>query len=78
MASVKWLWKNFAALASVAVTLLFYGFLLPYVPSAGLGARVGWCVFAVAAASLTYAAATLLMKFDEWRWIKDAVRRKQM
>jgi len=76
VASVKWLWKNFAALGSLAVVLLFYGFLQPYVPTSGLGARAGWCAFAVVAGGLTYAAATLLMKFDEWRWIKDAVRRK--
>jgi putative peptidoglycan lipid II flippase len=76
VASAGWLWKSLAALASMAVVLFFYGFLLPYASSAGLLARAGWCVGAVAAGGLAYAAATMLMKFDEWRWIKDAVRRK--
>ena len=71
--SVGWLWKSFAALALMVTALMFYGFLLPYIPSAGIWARLGWCAGAVAVGASTYAAATLSMKFDEWRWIKGAV-----
>ena len=77
VASVGWLWKNFAALTVMVVILLLYGSLLPYVHSAGIWARIGWCAGAVTAGALTYAAATLFMKFDEWRWIKDAVGKKE-
>ena len=75
--SVEWVWRSFAALTSMAVVLFFYGFLLPYVPSAGLWVRAWWCVGAVAAGGFTYAAATLAMKFDECRWIKDALRKRR-
>ena len=75
VAPAGWLWKNFAALASMSAVLLFYGRLLPYAPSAGILARAGWCAGAVLAGGGAYAAATMLMKFDEWRWIRDAVRK---
>ena len=74
--STGWLLKNFAALTFMAVTVLFYGFLLPYVLSAVGWARAGWCAGAVMSGVFVYAAVTLLMKFDEWRWIKDAVTRR--
>ena len=75
--SVGWMWKNFAALTAMVIILLLYGFLLPYAPSAGVWARVGWCAVAVTAGGLTYTVVTLLMKFDEWRWIKDAVKKRE-
>ena len=74
--SAGWLCKSFASLALMTAVLFLYGFLLPYTPSAGVLVRVVWCAGIVAAGGFTYAAATLLMKFDEWRWIKDAVRKK--
>ena len=74
--SAKWLLKSFCALTLMVAILLLYGFLLPYNPSAMVWARVGWCAGAVASGIFTYAAATLSMKFDEWRWIRDAVRKK--
>ena len=77
LASIEWLWKSFAALTSMVVAVLFYRFLLPYVPSAKGLARAGWCAGAVAIGCAAYAGVTLGMKFDEWRWIKDAVRRRE-
>jgi putative peptidoglycan lipid II flippase len=75
LASKEWALKNLAALAMMAAVLLTCGYFLPYPQAGRLWARAGWCLAAVLAGGLTYAAATLFMDFDEWRWIRSAVRR---
>jgi putative peptidoglycan lipid II flippase len=72
-----WILKNALALALMLAALSLYLYAAPYVPSASLPARALWCAGAAAVGAFVYAAATLVLKFDEWRWIKDAVTRKQ-
>jgi putative peptidoglycan lipid II flippase len=75
--SPAWLIKNALALAAMLAALALYLCAVPYVSSAPLAARSIWCLGAATAGALVYAAATLALKFDEWRWIKDAVARKR-
>jgi putative peptidoglycan lipid II flippase len=75
--SVVWVGKILIALASMAIALYLYGSWAPYVPSAKLWIRSLWCLGIVAVGSGAYAAATLALKFEEWRWIKDAVARRR-
>jgi putative peptidoglycan lipid II flippase len=68
-----WLKKSGAALIAMALALRLHGALLPYASQAPLGARAAWCAGAVLIGGGVYAAATLWLKFDEWRWIRDAL-----
>ncbi|MDR2523782.1 MAG: murein biosynthesis integral membrane protein MurJ, partial [Synergistaceae bacterium] len=68
-----WAGKMAAALAILVLTLTLYIRLLPYAPSASLTFRIGWCVGAVLLGGGVYTAVTLALKFDEWRWIRDAL-----
>jgi putative peptidoglycan lipid II flippase len=72
----SWIFKCVLALALMLAALALYLRLTPYVPSASLSARIFWCAGATAAGGFIYAAATLALGFDEWRWIRDAVARK--
>jgi putative peptidoglycan lipid II flippase len=73
---VAWIVKSLLALASMGLVLFLYTFFLPYAPSAGLWKRAGWCMGVVAVGSAAYVAATLLLRFEEWCWIKGAVMKK--
>jgi len=77
VASSGWLLKSFTALTSMVVVLYLYMFLLPYTPSGGGWLRGGWCAGAVTAGCITYAFVTITMRFDEWRWIKEAMKGKK-
>jgi putative peptidoglycan lipid II flippase len=72
--SAGWLGKSVTALLPMVFVLRFYVFLLPYAPGAGFGTRAAWCAGAVLAGISVYAAATLALKFEEWNWIRGAVR----
>ncbi|MDR1978935.1 MAG: murein biosynthesis integral membrane protein MurJ [Synergistaceae bacterium] len=74
--SMNWVGRSVIALLLMTFVLRFYVFLLPYAPSAGLWPRASWCAGAMLAGGSAYAAATLAMKFDEWNWIKGAVRKE--
>jgi putative peptidoglycan lipid II flippase len=74
--SIVWLTKMVTALALMGLALGFYGFLLPYAPFAGLGTRAGWCLGAIAVGSGVYGIASWILRFEEWRWISDALARK--
>jgi putative peptidoglycan lipid II flippase len=77
VASVSWLWKSVAALVSLGAVLGVYEFLLPYDPLTDGWRRAAWCLGAVAAGGVAYAAVTLALKFEEWRWIRDALHLKK-
>jgi putative peptidoglycan lipid II flippase len=70
---MSWVGKSVISLSLMIVVLRFYVFLLPYAPSANFWIRAIWCAGAVLAGGVTYAAATLALKFEEWRWIEGAV-----
>jgi putative peptidoglycan lipid II flippase len=75
--SPAWIFRIATALASMLVVLFLYVRLAPYAPSASLSSRTAWCAGAAAAGAFVYAAATLALGFDEWRWIKDAVTKNR-
>jgi putative peptidoglycan lipid II flippase len=69
----RWVIKTAAALMMMTLALALYSRLLPYAPSVGLAFRATWCAGAALLGGGTYAAATLALKFDEWRWIRDGL-----
>jgi putative peptidoglycan lipid II flippase len=75
--SARWALKIAVALILMFFALELYGFLLPYGPSGGLGVRAGWCLGAIAVGGGVYGAASRALRFEEWRWIGDALTRKQ-
>jgi putative peptidoglycan lipid II flippase len=75
--SRSWLFKSALALSFMGVALLLYGSRIPYAPAASLLPRATWCLGAVAAGGLAYAAATLALRFDEWSWIAEALFRRK-
>jgi putative peptidoglycan lipid II flippase len=76
IASKDWMGKSAVALALTALALYLYGFLLPYTPSAGLGSRAGWCAGGISVGCAVYSGLTLILKFEEWDWIKGALAGK--
>ncbi|MDR1649622.1 MAG: murein biosynthesis integral membrane protein MurJ [Synergistaceae bacterium] len=74
---LSWVLRSALALVSMLAALALYLHLTPYVPSAPLLSRAVWCMGAAAGGGFVYAAATLALGFDEWRWIKDAVTGKR-
>jgi hypothetical protein len=73
--SMGWLGKSVTALLLMVFVLRVYVFLLPYAPGASFGVRAVWCAAATLLGIFAYAAATLAMKFEEWNWIKGALRK---
>jgi putative peptidoglycan lipid II flippase len=73
---VSWVLKNLLSLSFMVLALLLYRVWIPYVPSASLTLRIFWCLGATTLGGVSYAAITLALKFDEWRWIKSAVAGK--
>jgi putative peptidoglycan lipid II flippase len=70
---LAWCLKNALALAIMLAALALCVRAAPYDPSASLSSRVFWCLGFTAAGAASYAAATLALRFEEWRWIKDAI-----
>jgi putative peptidoglycan lipid II flippase len=73
----SWLFNSALALSFMGVVLLLSGSRIPYAPAASLSPRAAWCLGAVAAGGFAYAAATLTLRFDEWKWIAEALFRRK-
>ncbi len=75
--SLLWTGKMFLSLLFTALLVVLWRRLFPYSPAFTGLLRVAWFggVFCVAASG--YAAVTWLLRFQEWRWLFDAVRRKE-
>ena len=75
--SGRWTLKIAAALALTILAATAYGCALPYVPSAPLTRRALWCLGVILAGAAAYAAATLALRCEEWRWIREALGRRK-
>ncbi len=72
--SPAWFLKSLAALALMSLVIYGYCLLWPYSPAASLTNRVLWCCGVTFAGAAVYTAVTLLLKFEEWRWLKEATQ----
>ncbi|GHS92688.1 hypothetical protein AGMMS50276_01130 [Synergistales bacterium] len=70
---VKWIIKSALAIALMSAALFFYCYCVWYDSTRSLIIRILWCLGSVLAGGAIYIAATLALRFDEWRWIKNAV-----
>ena len=60
------------SLAVIDITVLIYKYFIPYSTDAKILTRSLWIAGAVILGAVSYAVITILMKFSEWKWIKDA------
>jgi putative peptidoglycan lipid II flippase len=72
---MPWIGKSAASLLLMIFVLRVYVFLLPYAPSASFWTRSVWCGGAMLVGALSYAGTTLVLRFEEWNWIAEALRR---
>ena len=71
-----WVGKSTVALLLMASVLRLYCVMVPYTPAASFGLRAAWCVGAMVVGGGIYAATTLMLKFEEWHWIRGALSKK--
>lgn len=72
----EWLIKIASSAAVMVLLLALMKLNFPYPQEGTVAARVLWLGSAVVLGGLSYAAATLVLKCSEWKWILDAVKRK--
>lgn len=72
---LSWSWLGKSSLALVVTGLAVWGcsLLRPYDPSAAFHTRALWCLWVPACGTIAYAAATLALRCDEWRWVAEAL-----
>lgn len=63
------------ALIIIVVSVCIYKFMLPYNPDAKLLIRSLWILGVIAFSACTYSIATVIMKFDEWKLLRQAFRK---
>ena len=73
----KILAKYIIALIIAAIVVYAYKFLWPYSPEAKLFIRALWCLGVIALCAVSYFAAAVIMKFEEWHLLKQAFGRKK-
>jgi putative peptidoglycan lipid II flippase len=74
---LRWIIKSALALAAMGTALILFRASFPYDAGASAALRTLWCLGAVLLGGSVYAAATLSLRFDEWRWIKTAIAQKR-
>ncbi len=74
--SPAWMSKMGSALLGVSGLTVAAKTFLPYAPEAPLIVRVFWTGGILLFVACAYAATTALLRFPEWRWLKDACVRK--
>ena len=69
-------WDYLVALTVLDASIMLYRFVLPYNPDARLNIRALWCLGVIALSAGSYCLVTLKMKFNEWKLLREAFRRK--
>ena len=64
------------SLAVIDISVLIYKYFIPYAPDARLLIRALWILGVIAVSASSYSIVTIMMKFNEWKWIKDAFTKK--
>lgn len=63
------------ALTVLDISILLYRFVLPYNPDSRLVIRVLWSVGIIIIGAASYAIVTIMMKFNEWKLLRQAFRK---
>ena len=70
--SLDWIGDMLFALMWLDIVVRSCRYLLPYNPDSTLSVRALWCLGIIAVGIAVYSAVTLLMRFSEWSWIRQA------
>ncbi|MDD3917887.1 MAG: murein biosynthesis integral membrane protein MurJ, partial [Synergistaceae bacterium] len=74
--SVPWTAKMGVSLAFTGLIVVAWRWFFPYSPESSGILRAAWVGGVFCAAASGYAAVTALLRFQEWRWLFGALRRK--
>ena len=74
--SLKRFCEYIFALAIVCFAVIIFKNFWTYNPSGKLFMRVLWCVSVIIFSALAYSITTLILKFNEWQWLKTAFVKK--
>ena len=73
----KILGDYFIALTVLDASIMLYKFLWPYNSDARIYVRASWCLIVIVLSALIYSIFTFKMKFEEWKLLKQAFRKKK-
>lgn len=71
----KFVCDYLVSLAVIDISVLIYKYFIPYAPDARLLIRTLWILGVIAVSASSYSIVTIMMKFNEWKWIKDAFKK---
>ena len=74
--SLRRICEYIIALSVIFISVSIFKFLWPYDPAGKLFIRVSWCAGVIIFSAVTYSITTLLLKFNEWQWLKTAFIKK--
>ena len=73
----RFFWDYLSALAVMDAMIMLYKFVWPYDSAWRVGMRSVWVLGVIAVAASVYAVVTSVMKFEEWRLLRQAFIRKK-